>query len=88
MEIPVNQTSIDTCLWSIQRNLIHKHGTFMAEVTIAPLMWYVNTGRASIDFLRKLMAAKPFMVARCLHRAGSYDDAIKRVKSCIGFTDA
>lgn len=85
--VSVNHTSVETCLWHIQRHLIEKHGTRQAEIDMDPLRWYVNTGRASIDFLRALITAKPFMVARKLHEGGSYDESLRRLKTYIHYTD-
>ena len=85
MNIDVNKTSIDCCLWAIERDLIKKHGTAQAQRDMQPLRWYVNTGRASLDFLRLLMTAKPFMVARKLHEGGCDTDVVDRVKRYIGY---
>ena len=85
--VSINSTSVETCLWHIERHLIQKHGTRQAEIDMYPLRWYVNTGRASMDFLRSLMNAKHFMVARKLHEGGSYDEALRRLKAYIHYTD-
>lgn len=50
---------------------------------LAPLKHYVSTGRASTEFLHKLVNAKPFMIARELRKGGSYDEAIERVKTYL-----
>lgn len=86
-EISVNRTSIETCLWHIERHLIDKYGPTEAGVEIAPLRWYIYTGRASTDFIRALMKAKPFMVARKLHMGGSIQEAVDRIKKYIGLYD-
>lgn len=83
--IAVNATSIDTGLWAIQRYGMQHYGTDAAAQDIAPLKWYINTGRTPLEFTRKLLNAKPFMVARKLHEGGSYDEAIQRIKDYIGF---
>ena len=67
----VNKNSIDNCIWKIQRVLMTKYGCTAADREIAPLIWYINTGRASTPFLKKLIDAKPFMIARKLHMGGS-----------------
>ena len=51
---------------------------------LAPLSYYVATGRASTEFLHKLVDAKPFMIARVLMKGGSYDEAMGRVKEFLG----
>lgn len=79
----VNKTSIDTGLWNIERYLMAKYGVDTAARDMAPLRWYVDTGRASTDTIRRVLMAKPFMVGRLLHKGGSYDDAIQRVISYV-----
>ena len=81
----VNKNSIDNCIWKIQRVLMTKYGCTAADREIAPLVWYINTGRASVPFLKSLIDAKPFMIARKLHAGGSDAEIIDRVKAYIGF---
>lgn len=50
---------------------------------LAPLTHYVQTCRASTEFLHKLVDAKPFMIARVLMKGGSYNEAIDRVKAYL-----
>jgi len=83
--ISTNATSIETGLWAIQRYLMQRYGVDEAAQDVAPLKWYINTGRAPLEFTRMLLNAKPFMVARKLHEGGSYDEAIQRIKDYIGF---
>lgn len=87
MEVIVNRCSTETAIWNVYRVLMQKYGTDIADSDIAPLSWYIWSGRASVDFIRLLIAAKPFMVARKLHLGGSYDSAIERVKTYIGYND-
>lgn len=84
MAININRTSIDTCMWHIKRYMMQTYGCDVADREFAPLEWYIETGRASTDFLRKLISAKPYMVARRLHKGGSDCEAIKRVAQYIG----
>lgn len=81
----VNRNSIDNCIWNIKKVLMEKYGTMAADREIAPLIWYIETGRASTPFLEKLIAKKPYIVARRLHAGGSDMEIIARVKACIGF---
>ena len=76
---------IDEYLWKVKRYLLAKYGTFQADREAEPLEWYIYTGRASAAFLRLLRAKKPYCVARLLHKGGSTDEVIKRLKSYIGF---
>ena len=84
MAININRTAIDTCIWSIKRYMMKKYGCDSANALFAPLEWYVTTDRASLDFLRWLLSAKTFVIARSLARGGSYDDAISRLMAKVG----
>lgn len=75
----MSSTQIDTMLWHIQREDMQRHGCTQAERDMQPLVWYINTGRASTEFLRLLMNARPVLVARDLHKGGSYEEVINRV---------
>lgn len=85
--IAINRTSIETCLWAIQRNLMQRYGVDQSAQDIAPLSWYIGTGRATVDFIRLVMTAKPFMIARKLHEGGTYDEVVQRVKHYIGYEE-
>ena len=81
----ISATTIETMLWHIHREIMSRHGSSAAERHMAPLYWYVNTGRASSDFLKALYNARPVLVARDLAKGGSYDEAIARVCKRIGY---
>lgn len=85
--ISVSRTAIETGLWHIERYLMDKYGLRQAQVDMAPLKWYIGTDRAPLDFVRLVLGAKPFMVARKLHEGGSYDEAIKRLKRYLRWDD-
>ena len=83
--ISINATSIETGLWVIQRYLMERYGVDEAAQDVAPLSWYINTGRAPVEFIRMVLTTKPYMIGRTLHEGGTYDEAIQRVKDYIGF---
>lgn len=82
---PISATAIETTLWHIQREDMQRHGMTQSERDMQPLVWYINTGRASLDFLHKLMTTSPCMVARDLHKGGSDEEVINRVCRRIGY---
>ena len=82
--ICISATRIESILWDIEYRLMVAYGSDAASREIAPLKWYINTGRASTSFLKKLIVAKPFMVARKLHAGGSDEEIIKRIRKYIG----
>lgn len=59
------------------------------ELALDPLIWYINTGRAPTDFLKKLITCSPHQIAsiaqRLMKNKYVYDDAINSVCACIGF---
>lgn len=85
--ISVSATVIDSTLYAIRKSLMKKHGVDGSARIIDPLVWYINSGRASTAFLGKLIEAKPFMVGRVLEKGGSHDEAVRNVKKYIGYTD-
>ena len=50
-----------------------------ANRDVSPLTWYIDTGRASTDFLRRLLATKPYLIARRLRKGGTYDETLRRI---------
>lgn len=70
--------------WKVQWYLMKRYGCDAADRMMDPLTWYIGTGRASLDFLRALLEAKPYMIGRQLAKEGSVDDAIQRIKAYIG----
>lgn len=83
--ISINRTSIETGLWAIQRYIMQHYGVDQSAQDIAPLAWYIETGRANTEFIRAVLTAKPFMIARKLHEGGTYDEVIQRVKDYLGY---
>ena len=63
--------------------LIRKYGTDSANRDIQDIQWYINTGRASTEFMRKLYNVKIFVIARILHKGGSTEEVINRIKKTI-----
>lgn len=85
--VGVGPAAVESGLWQIQRYLMKRYGVDQSSQDISPLSWYIVTGRASVDFIRAVLTAKPFMIARKLHEGGTYDEVIRRVKDYIGFID-
>lgn len=67
----------------IKAYLFKKYGYTEAQTAFYPLAWYVQTDRASRDFIEGLLTKKPFMIARLLHEGGSVDEAIERLKAYV-----
>lgn len=85
--IDISNIAVEGRLLDIRLYLDRKYGYDETAQDIAPLSWYIGTGRASLDFLRAFMVAKPFMVARKLHLGGSYEEVIRRIKEYIKYEE-
>lgn len=85
--INTDYVAVENGLWRITTVLADKYGCDEAGRDMAPLAWYIGTGRATTAFLRALLTAKPFMVARRLHKGGSYAEVLAEVKKCIGYKE-
>ena len=81
----ISYLAVENGLFEIQIRLAHKYGWEQAEQELYPLSWYINTGRASADFLRLLLEAKPYMIARKLHEGGTIQEAMDRIKKYLNY---
>ena len=83
----ISRTAIDNILRSVEGHMMRKYGVDNAQKELSPLRWYIDTGRASTEFIRRLLNAKPFMLGRKLHSAsgtyGTYEDIIRYIKRYI-----
>ena len=83
----ISNTLVNGYMWKIQKYLMQKYGATEAERDISPLQWYINTGRASADFLLKLVNTKSYLIAKILHNGGSDSEIIKRIKNYIKYEE-
>lgn len=67
----------------VESYAMRKYGVDQAYRDLDPLRWYVETGRASMEFIKKLCNCKPFMIARLLHEGGSIEEQINRVRAYV-----
>ena len=81
----MSATQIDNAINAIRNELMKRYGCTTADRDLAPLTWYINSGRASLGFLRQLFAVRPVLVARDLHKGGSYDETLARIFSRINY---
>ena len=75
----MSRTQIDSMIWSIQKALMDRFGVTMSERMVSPLVWYIDTGRASCAFIRALASVRPFLIARDLAKGGSDEEIINRI---------
>lgn len=81
----MSSTKTESMMWEIKSYLMRKYGCEPAEREMYALEWYIYTGRASTLFLQKLYNAKPYMIGRILHKGGSDEEIINRIKNYIKF---
>ena len=81
----ISLTGIDSYLWDVQKYIMDKAGVDESNRYMYPLKRYINTGRASNAFLRKLFDIAPYQIGRILMKSGSDDDVIRTIKKVIKF---
>ena len=59
--------------------LMKKHGILGAERLMTPLSWYINTGRASVDYIRRLEKADENRVVAILEQDGSVEAVLNNL---------
>lgn len=80
----ISKTGIDSFLWDVKQSAYIKLGdTRRAENAVSALVWYVNTGRASSEFLNCLFTFSPSVVANSLIKGGSDLEKIARLKKSV-----
>lgn len=82
-----NCYSIDSYLFDTQKAMWKTLSVNDSSNAIYPLAWYIQTGRASLEFLRKMVQVKPFVMARFLIKIqdNSVDVAVDLIKKKIGY---
>ncbi len=79
-EVRISRTAIDDFLWEVEKSLTGPYGTDTARADTEPLKWYIYTGRAGAERIRKLLTRDPEEVGRLLHMGGPWGEALNRVK--------
>ena len=81
----ISPTNVDAFLWTVTL-AVQKYcacSISTAESLTGDLEWYIRTGRATPEFLRKLVRSKPFMIARRIAHGGSTDEGVARIKDYV-----
>lgn len=74
-------TGIDNYLFDLKIYIAKREGDYnTASRMISPLTWYVNTGRASNDFLKALIKCPYFSIYTVLRHQDSYENTIKGIQ--------
>ena len=82
--IKLSCTAIEKKMNEIRMELWKKAGSSVrGDNLMYPLIYYVNTGRASAEFLKRLINAKTSMIVRKLQSGGSDQEIMKRIKKYL-----
>ncbi len=84
----INADGIDNYLWDVRMETRRVLGVDRGDAVCYPLVYYINTGRASCEFLRKLIAVSPTRIARLLMGGGSDAYIMSRIKSAMKYRDS
>ena len=84
----ISHLVISKYLWDAQENIIKKHGYSFDQSynVLYPLSHYINTGRASAEFLHNVQYVKPYVMARILAKGyehGTVDECIAAFKKRV-----
>lgn len=87
----ISHLVIDKYLWDVQDKIMKKHGYSFDQSynVLYPLSYYINTGRASSEFLHNVQFVKPFVMARLLvkkYEHGTVDECIAAFKKKVDDT--
>lgn len=75
---------VEKKLWEIYFWLCRKHISLEASKLLDPLKWYVGTGRSTLEFDKRLVNARTYMIGRILEKDGSVQEVVDRVKKYLG----
>ena len=84
----ISHLAISKYLWDVQENIMKKHGYSFDQSynVLHPLSYYINTGRASAEFLHNVRHVKPYVMARVLTKGyehGTVDECIAAFKKKV-----
>lgn len=76
---------LESYFHTVQMCLVEKHRIPFdyAGTMVSDLSWYTDTGRASVEWCKRLLNTKPYLVARRVAKGGSTNEIIKRVTDLI-----
>lgn len=87
----ISHLVIDEYLWDVRNDITRKHGYSFDQSynVLYPLSYYINTGRASTEFLHNVQYVKPYVMARVLvkgYEHGTIDGCIAAFKKKVDET--
>ena len=77
---------LEIYMTDVWRYLCKKNGVTAADRIIAPLEWWIKTGRATLPECKAIIEKKPYVIGRVLEEKYSrpYDEIIDALREKIG----
>ena len=84
---PLDPFGIDQYLYAVEDSVLNQFDRFdypvLPSAAVAPLRWYIATGRASSAWLKSLLSIRPDAIARRLLQGGADQEVIDRINTLI-----
>ena len=84
---PLDPYGIDQYLYAVEDSAVklsYRYDyPFRMTAVVAPLRWYIATGRASAAWLRTLLSIRPDVIARRLLQGGTDLEIMDRINQVI-----
>lgn len=77
---------LEIYIFDVYRYLMTRCGTMTANRMIAPLEWWIKTGRASLQECKLLTGKQPYVIGRILKEKDGqdYSEIIDKIRQKIG----
>lgn len=83
MEYRLSSNGIENYIADLKLYISKKEDGKTAERMISPLIYYINTGRASTDFIKNLLNMKFYSIYTVLRKQKSDNDIIQLLKKKV-----
>lgn len=84
---PLDPFGIDCYLYDVEDSCIRQSSRFdypfRPSAAVAPLRWYIATGRASAGWIRILLSIRPDVIARRLLQGGTDLEVMDRINNYL-----
>lgn len=84
MEYKFSSTGIENYIADLKLYISGKEDSKTADRMISPLVYYINTGRASTDFIKNLLHMKFYSIYTVLRKQETDDRIIQLLKKKVG----
>lgn len=81
MEYTFSSNGINNYIEDLKLYIAKKEDYSKAERMIVPIVYYINTGRACSDFIKRMLGTKFYSIYVVLKREKSIDETINMLKT-------